>query len=408
MKTARLGEEAATVGLVSGGHFLSHFYMLSFPPLFPLLRSEFALNNTQLGLLVSVISIAMMLQIPVGELVDRTGAKWVFVGGVAVTSLGVLLAGVATSYIALLGFATLSGIGQATFHPADYPLLETVSTPERRGRNFSVHTFGGYVGFAAAPLLVGTLGVTSGWRTALLVVGAGGVVYAVVAAFTLRPVYRADVDESNALTDEATTSSRAAILRPEILIMFGFFAVIAMASRGVQTFTPILAVDGFQLSETVGNTALSGFFAVTAVTVLVGGMVADRYDPRRVIAAATTTAAATMLVIVGGVLPVDATALIVLFGVAGGAFGLVFASRDRLVSTYAATGSTGRSFGFVFTASSIGSVVSPILLGAVIDTATASLAFVVVGGFFFLSGLVVLTIGTGSAVPTARRSSRSE
>lgn len=406
MKIPRPGDEATTVGLVSGGHFLSHFYLLTFPPLFPLLRSEFALNNTELGFLVSVISIAMLLQIPVGELVDRTGAKWVFVAGVALTSLGVLLAGVATSYLALLAFATLSGIGQSTFHPADYPLVETVSAPERRGKNFSVHTFGGYVGFAVAPLLVGTLGLTYGWRTALFAVGAVGLVYAVVSALVLRPAYRAAKESAPEQADQQSASSRDAFFRPAILIMFVYFAVIAMASRGIQTFTPILAVDGFQLREVVGNTALSVFFALTAVTIPVGGVFADRFDPRYVIAAATTTAAILVLVTVGSVLPVTATAFVVLFGGAGAAYGMVFASRDRLVSTYAADGSTGRSFGFVFTASSLGSVLSPILLGAAIDIAAASLAFVLVGGFFFLGGLVVLAIGTGRASLVTRLSLR--
>jgi MFS family permease len=408
MERPRFGEEFATVGLVTAGHFLSHFYLLAFPPLFSLIRPEFGLSNAQLGLVVSVISVAMLLQIPVGELVDRIGGKWVFVGGVAVTSLGVLLAGTATSYLALLAFATLSGIGQATFHPADYPLLETVSEPERRGRNFSIHTFGGYVGFAAAPVVVGTLGIALGWRTALLIVGSVGVAYAGVVALALRPVYRQQIDASVDTDDDGGASSRAALLRPGILVMSVFFVVFTMAGKGIQTFTPILAVDGFRLTESIGNTALSVFFAVTAIAVLLGGVIADRHDPRHIIAAATTMAAATLFVVVGDVVPIDAIAVIVLFGLAGGAYGLVFASRDRLVSSYSPSGSTGRSFGFVFTASSLGSLSSPVLLGAVIDVSTPSTAFVLIGGFFLLSGLVVLAIGAAPASLSARLPSRSE
>ena len=41
------------VGLVSGGHFFSHFYTLVLPPLFPLLKVEFGVSYTSLGLLVS-------------------------------------------------------------------------------------------------------------------------------------------------------------------------------------------------------------------------------------------------------------------------------------------------------------------------------------------------------------------
>lgn len=402
----RSADELQTVGLVSGGHFLSHFYLLTLPPLFPLIRAEFTLSNAELGLLVSMISVAMLLQLLVGELVDRVGAKRVFVIGVGITATGILLGGVTQSYLGLLAVAALSGIGQSTFHPADYPLLEAVSDTDRIGRNFSIHTFGGYAGFAAAPLIVGGLGIAYGWRMALLAVGAVGVAYAGLAGIALRPVY--GVDDASTAAPGRDTSSRTALLRPGILIMSVFFVVFSMAGKGVQTFTAILAVDAFHLSETVGNTALSGFFAVTAVTVLVGGLLADRYDPRRVIAVATTMAAVTITAAVTGLVPIDATALIGLFGIAGGAYGLVFASRDRLVSTYSAGGSTGRSFGFVFTASSLGSLTSPILLGAIIDLTTASVAFLLIGGFFLISGLVVATLGTAPPPVLARLPSRSK
>lgn len=398
-------DELTTVGLVTGGHFLSHFYLLVFPPLFPFLRSEFELSGAELGLIVSIISVGMLLQIPVGELVDRIGAKWILVVGIATTAIGVSLAGVASTYLLLVGAAALSGIGQASFHPANYPLLEAVSDPDRLGKNFSVHTFGGYVGFAAAPVIVGFLGTTYGWRVAVLSVGGAGILYALAVAAFLRPVYRAGIGDSD---DDATaaTSSRTALFRPGILIMSLFFVVFTMAEKGVQTFTPLLVIDGFRLSEAIGNASLSVFFAVTSVAVLTGGVLADRYEPRTVIAVATTIAAGTLLVLVGEAVPIGATVVIGAFGVAGGAFGLVFASRDRLVSEHSAEGSTGRSFGFVFTASSLGSLSSPLLLGLVIDVSTTSLAFALVSGFFLLSGAVVLLLGSNFASPLPGRLSR--
>jgi len=392
MALSRLDGEVPTVGLVTGGHFLSHFYLLAFPPLFPLLRADLGLSNAQLGLLVGVISAAMILQVLLGEVVDLVGAKWVFVGGVATTALGVLLAGLTASYLALLVFAAISGVGQSTFHPADYSLLEATSDEDHLGRNFSVHTFGGFMGFTAAPLVVGTLGNRYGWQTALVVVGGVGVVYAAVAGLTLYPAYRATVDDDAEESGEKA-SSREVFFRTEILVMAGFFALFSVAGAGIRSFTPILGIDGFQLTSVAGNTALSAFFAVTAVSVLLGGVFADRYAPRRVIFVATGAAALTMLVTVSGVVPVDRTAFIVLLGLTGGGFGLIFASRDRLVNRYSPTESTGRTFGFVFTLSSVGALVSPVVLGAVIDTMSVLVAFGLISVFFVLSGVIVLAIG---------------
>lgn len=391
-------EEFSTVGLVTAGHFLSHFYLLVFPPLFPLFRAELSLSNAQLGLIIAVLSAAMVLQVFVGEVVDRVGAKRVFVAGLATTALGVFLAGTASSYLALLAFAGLSGLGQSAFHPAGYPLLETVSDPDRVGKNFSIHTFGGYVGFAVAPLVVGALGFAYGWRIALLAVGSVGLAYAVVAAFALRPVYRAnmDADSSEERTERPSESVREVFFRPVILAMAAFFTLVTMASFGLQSFTTILAIDGFQLTEATGNTALSVFFAATAVCVLVGGVLADRYRPTRIIVVATTVAALSIFAVVADVVPITRLAFVAFFGLSGGAYGLSFASRDRLVSTYAASGSTGRSFGFVFTVSAIGQLVSPVLLGLVIDFSAAPIAFAIIAALFLLSGVVVLALGLRS------------
>jgi MFS family permease len=402
MGFSRSREEIITVSLVTGGHFLSHFYLLAFPPLFPFLRSDLGLSNAQLGLLAGIIPAAMMLQVIVGEVVDRVGAKRVFVGGVAVTSACMFLAGVVPSYIVLLAFAALSGIGQSAFHPSDYPLVETVSAPERRGQNFSIHTFGGTMGFATAPLVLGTLGSRYGWQAALLIVGAVGVGYAVVAAVLLSPVYRAQIDASETAAGDEQASRRSIFFRPGILIMAAFFLLFAMGATGLRTFVPLLAIDGFQLSDAIGNTALSLFFGASAICVLLGGILADRYDPRYVIAASVGTVAVTLLVVVGALVPIGAGTFIGLFTLAGCGYGLVFASRDRLVSSFSASESTGRSFGFVFTMSSLGQLVSPVALGVVIDFSTVFVGFSLVICFFVLSGLVVFTTGLDRSSILAR------
>ncbi|MBT4170070.1 MAG: MFS transporter, partial [Rhodospirillaceae bacterium] len=38
------------MGLISAGHYLSHFYGLALPPLFPLLKAEFGVSYMELGL----------------------------------------------------------------------------------------------------------------------------------------------------------------------------------------------------------------------------------------------------------------------------------------------------------------------------------------------------------------------
>ena len=62
------------ISLVGTAHFFSHFYILVLPPLFPLLRDEYGVGYTALGLALAVLNgITGLTQAPVGFLVDRFG-----------------------------------------------------------------------------------------------------------------------------------------------------------------------------------------------------------------------------------------------------------------------------------------------------------------------------------------------
>jgi len=405
----------ATLAVVSGGHFLSHFYFLVLPPLFPLLRDDFGLNNTELGLVVSVLSLGGLLQAPVGNVVDRVGARRIFVAGVGVTSAGIALVGIGPTYPAILALAAVSGLGQSAFHPADYAMIDAITEPDVRGRAFSVHTFSGFAGFAAAPVVVGTLALLVGWRATLLVVGGVGLLYTLFAALALAPTSRATVGADGVPREDGVTgadgtgdggpntdASRsfvATLRRPGILAMVAFFLVMALAGKGVQTFTSVLAVNSFGLEESVGNTLLTVYFALGSIGILVGGVLADRYAPGRIIVVGLVVGASALLFTLAGVVPVAPLPLVLLFGLVGFFVSLVTPSRDRLVSEVSGAGSTGRSFGIVFTGATVGSLVGPVLLGAVGDAASITLSFVLVGLFFLIAGVLAFSLGRGWLAP---------
>jgi len=386
----------AVVGIVSGGHFLSHFYLLAFPPLFPMLRESFDLDAVGFGLVMSVVAVGMFLQVPAGALVERVGAKRVFVAGVAVTGGGVAAAGLAGSYPLLLAATLVSGVGQAAFHPADYTLLDAATDRSREGRSFGVHTFGGYVGFAAAPLAVGALATAFDWRLALLLVGGAGVGYALFAGLALAPVHRGRAEETPAPSDRAPLLERTrSLLGPDVLVLAVFFMGLVMGQKGVSTFTPLFVADRLGMTEVAGNGVLTVFFAAGAVGVLLGGVVADRYDPHLVVVGALTAGSAALVALVAGLAGTGPTAAFPLFAVVGLCYGLPLPSRDRLVSAASSPAGVGTSFGVVFTAAAVGSSISPTLLGGVIERSGTGVAFAVVAGFFLVAAGVVALLRLG-------------
>ena len=368
------------VGAVSVGHLFSHFYILTFPPLFPLLRDEFGLTNTELGLVVSAGALGPLLfQFPVGRLVSRLGGKRVLVTGLAVTALGTAVA----------------GLGQATFHPAGYALLESVATEETKGRNFSVHTFGGYAGFAVAPLVVGTLGLTFDWRVALAVTGAAGVGYALFLVASMEPLASEGADD-----DASAGSMRAVATDPPVVGMFVFGLLLAMATKGIQTFGALFFIETYGVSEAVGNTALTVFFVCTAAGVLAGGPLADRLSSARIIVPSLSAAGLLLFLVVSGRLPAVPPFLIGVFGVVGLLTGATLPSRDQVISAVF-TGGDGEVFGFVFTGFSLGSLVSPTLLGAATDAAGVAAALALTGVGYVLAVGALLGVTAVDRSPAA-------
>lgn len=399
---SRLSAETPTgiVGTVSGGHFLSHLFFVSFPPLFPLLFAEFDVTYTQLGLLVSSLYAAMFVfQIPFGWFVDRGYAKFTLVGGLVLTAGGVIGASLATSYPTLLAATFVSGIGQATFHPADYALLDTVSAADGSGRAFGIHTFAGYAGSGVAPVLVGSLGLWYGWRVPLLAIGLVGVVYAAVVGIGVEPVYANELKTADLPIGESSVADTVrTFLRPSIVAMFLFFVVIIVAESGIQSFTVVFLVETYGIDESTGNGALTAFFALAAGGVLLGGVLADRYDAGKVIVVCLGVAAALTLVLTLGLVPETAAVSVALFGCIGFAYGVVMPSRDRLVAAYSPEQSVGTSFGLVFTGAAVGGSIGPVLIGLAIDHRGITMSMLLVGIFFVVgAGIVALMTVRSSA-----------
>src|SRR6266496_695982 len=177
-----LGRDARVNALIGCGHFLSHYYQLCLPPLFIVWQQSFGVSYAELGLAMALMAgTTAIVQAPVGFLVDRYGARRFLIAGTLLMTLAIAAMGLATAYWQIVLLAMVSGLGSSVIHPADYAILSGSVNPARIGRSFSLHTFVGNVGFAAAPPMTAALMLLIGWRSTLLLVGLVGL--PVVASF---------------------------------------------------------------------------------------------------------------------------------------------------------------------------------------------------------------------------------
>ena len=377
--------------LIGTGHFLSHFYQLCLPTLFVVLQRQFNISFAELGLAVVLMTgTSAVLQTPIGFLVDRYGARLFLIGGALIMSLAISAMAFATAFWQILALALISGVGNAVFHPCDYAILAGSIPPERMGRSFALHSFTGNVGFALAPPIVAALSSVMDWRGVLLVVGGLGL-----------PVVAAVILQSNILHDqtrakEAVRSmpARELLLHPTLLLFFLFYFLGAMASGGVLAWliTVLHEVKGIDLA--VASAALTAYMVGNSAGVLLGGWVADRSDRYLAIFVAGLTTFSAVTILAVDLLPMGGRASIGLMLASGIGLGASRTPRDVMLKDAAPPGQIGKVFGFVSTGLPLGSAVTPVPFGFLIDHGHAELILVLAAGFLLAS---ILCMGSAKA-----------
>ena len=380
--------------LIGNGHFLSHFYALCLPPLFVAWAPAFHVSFAELGLAVALMSgVTALLQTPVGYLVDRYGARRFLIGGALLMSLSIAAMGFAASFWQILLLALLSGIGNSVFHPADYAIISGSVDKDRMGRAFALHTFSGNLGFASAPPVMAVLIVGLGWRFSVTLVGLLGLL--VVAAIVLQSGILNDqvgVEAKHA----APPSARDLLLSRTMLLFFAFYLLGSMAATGVQAWliTVLHAVKGVDLA--IASSALTGYMVGTTLGVLAGGWFADAYKTRLMGCTVGTLIAASVLLAGVDLLSLPGLAAIGVMFVAGLLVGTSRTPRDVMLKDAAPPGQIGKVFGFVSAGLPLGSALTPVPFGFLIDRGHPELILLLVAGLLVLSLFCIVAARTSA------------
>ena len=393
-----LGRTARVNYLIGTGHFLSHFYVLCLPPLFLVWQQSFHVSFATVGLSVALMSgTTAVLQTPVGFLVDRHGARPYLVGGALLMSLSMAAMGLATSFWHILALAVLSGVGNSVIHPADYAILTGSVEKERLGQSFALHTFSGNLGFSAGPPVTAALMLVLGWRHSLMLIGLLGV--PVVGALLLQSRILRDQVRRESHDRSVAISGRELLLTRPMLLFFGFFLLGAMAGAGVQSWLVTVLHSVKDMDLEVASSALTGYMAGSTIGVLVGGWFADAYRRHVLAFAVVLTILSAILIFLVGILPLSGMLTIGLVFVSGLALGASRTPRDVMVRDAAPAGQIGKVFGFVSAGLPLGSALTPVPFGFLIDRGHPELVLTLVA-VILLASLLCAGSARSASRPT--------
>jgi FSR family fosmidomycin resistance protein-like MFS transporter len=381
-----------TIALISTGHFLSHFYLLLLPPLFPLLKVELGVGFTELGFAITVFSVVTALtQAPTGFLVDRVGARKVLIWGLMLEAIAFIALGLMPSYWMLVAMLGVAGLANSVYHPADYAILNASVDSARMGRAFSIHTAAGMLGNAVAPITMIMLIAVADWKVGLIVCGAlGGLVGLLIAANASQ--LRDPVDERDAAAKPVSTGGLKLLFSTPILLGFLFFVGISVAGHGVSAFGVATLTVMYDITFTDAAAVLSVYLFASPVGVLCGGWVADRTRHHHLFAASCFVVTGLVFFLIAGV-PMGIEFVAVLFLIAGFFSGAVSPSRDMLIRSLSAPGEMGKVFGFVSTGFNVGGMFAPLLFGYILDHGEPSAVFWTVGAVSLLTVATVISTG---------------
>ncbi len=389
-------QDTKILGVVSAGHFLSHFYLLTLPPLFFILKSEFAVSYAALGAILTVsFALSGVAQIPMGFLVDRIGARIVLTTGLVIMAVCIGLIGFAATYWQVLILFTIAGIGHSVFHPADYAILNASIEPSRIGRAFSIHTFSGHLGSALAPATVIFIATAWNWRAALFIAGAMGLVATLVLASQWNSLQDDVVPAKN--TEAETRASgpgpkdgMALLLSKPILLFFLFFLMTSMTASGVHAFLVVALIELHDMPLALASATLTGYLIASAAGILLGGVFADRTTRHDLQAAGAFTVSALLILVVAAA-SLNLALMVAVLVLAGLMQGIVRPARDMMVRGASPKGSMGKVFGFVSAGMAAGSAISPMMFGFVMDLGRPEWVFYLMVIFMTVAIATVMT-----------------
>ena len=351
------------LGAISFSHFLNDLMQSILLAIYPLLKGEFALSFSQIGLITLTYQItASLLQPLVGLYTDRRPQAYSLAMGMGLTFTGLITLAFAPNFHVLLLAAALVGSGSSVFHP-EASRVARLASGGRHGFAQSFFQVGGNAGSAFGPVLAAWLIIPHGQRSV-----AWFSIAALVAMFILVQIagwyshaQAQHLRKRNAQnTAHATLSNGKVIGAIAVLLALIFSKYFYLTS--LTSYYTFYLMHKFQLTAQAAQGPLFVFLFAVALGTILGGPIGDRIGRKRVIWASILGAAPFTLLLPHVELHWTIVLTFIIGFIIASAFSAILVFAQELMPGKVGMVS-GLFFGFAFGMGGIGAAV----LGKVAD-----------------------------------------
>ena len=358
---------------ISISHLLNDTIQSLIPSIYPIVKTSYYLNFTQIGIITLTFNLAASLLQPlVGAYTDRNPKPFSLAAGMSVTLIGLIVLGWAPNYQVLLLAVALVGIGSAIFHP-EASKVAFMAAGAKRGLAQSIFQVGGNAGSALGPLLAAIIVVPNGqthvlWFS-LLALLAMIVLYSVGKWYTdhLRDVSARKKIFTTPVHSISRKGVVIAIIILLVLIFSKYFYLACMSS-----YYTFYLIEKFNVSVQSAQIHLFIFLGAVAAGTLAGGSLGDKFGRKYVIWLSILGAAPFTLLLPYVSLHVVTLLSIIIGFILASAFSAILVYAQELIPGKIGTIS-GLFFGFAFGMGGVGSA----LLGVLADHTSLGYMFIV-------------------------------